>query len=151
MSEEQKRMEIADIIGLIDNVSKTLDCDVYIPSLNKEVKCKPLNTNHTKNILKSAIEGAFASNQFTLIMYQILQDVMDKSVDLSTINTLDKNIILLQLRAKNVSNFIEISLTSEKGNVIEHKVDINKFINKLKKTSFSFNNEIIETEIFKKD
>lgn len=144
MSEEAKKLEINDILSLIDTVNKSLDSEAYVPSQEKPVKIKTLNANHTKNILKSAMDGTFAANQFNLVIYQILKDVVDQP--LSNLNVLDKMFLLLQLRSKNVSEEIEIELVSDNDEKIKQKLNLNKLLAKLKKETFSFANEIIEAD-----
>jgi len=144
MSDETKKLEINDILNLIETVNKSLDSEAYVPSQEKPIKIKTLNANHTKNILKSAMDGAFAANQFNLIIHQILKEVVDHP--LGSLTTLDKMFLLLQLRIKNVSDEIEIELTSDKGEKIKQKLNLNKLLNKLKKETFSFTNEVIESD-----
>jgi hypothetical protein len=146
MSEENKKLDISQILNLINDVSKTLETNFYIPSLNQEIIVKPLNTTHTKNILKSAIEGSFASNQFTLVCYHILLDIVDKSIPLSSLTIVDKAFLLLQIRAKNVSEEYELELFNKNDKSIKYKLNLTKFINKLKKEEWSFNSEIVEQD-----
>ena len=143
---ETKKLDISQIMGLINDVSKTLETELYIPSLKKFITVKPLNTTHTKNILKSAIEGSFASNQFTLVCYHILLDIIDRAVPLSSLSTFDKAFILLQIRAKNVSDTYEMELFNEEGKSIKHKVNLTKFIEKKKKAEYEFNSEWVESD-----
>lgn len=144
MSDETKKLEINDILTLIETVNKSLDSEAYVPSQEKPIKIKTLNANHTKNILKSAMDGAFATNQFNLIIYQILKEVVDHP--LASLNILDKLFILLQLRIKNVSDEIEIELTSDKGEKIKQKLNLTRLLAKIKKETFSFSNELIESD-----
>lgn len=148
MSEELKKMEMTDILALIDGVNKTLDHDAYVPSQEKTVKIKTLNANHTKNILKSAMDGAFSTNQFNLVMYYILKDVVD--FPLTNLTILDKIFLMIQLRIQNVSDEIEIELTPQKAEnnkpieTIKQKLNLTKLLAKLKKEHVPFTDEIIE-------
>jgi len=125
--------QFTDILTLLDSANKTLDSKVFVPSLNNDVTVKTLNTNHTKNIIKTTVEGPFADNQFSLIMYNILQDVLTGSCDIATLSIYDKIFILLQLRAKNIGDECSVSLMSDTGEMTTKKISINKHIDKLKK------------------
>lgn len=156
MSETTQNLNIQDILGLISDANKSLEHDVYIPSLNKEIHLKPLNANHTKNIAKAAIEGPFAQNQFTMMIYNILKEVCDPSIPMTHLNILDKAIILLELRVKNIKPVVEVKVYSDevytdsegkqyrKDSVI--KVDVSKILAKLKKWKLSFDNQVIELD-----
>lgn len=156
MSETTQNLNIQDILGLISDANKSLEHDVYIPSLNKEIHLKPLNANHTKNIAKAAIEGPFAQNQFTLMTYNILKEVCDPSIPMTHLNVLDKAVILLELRVKNIKPQVEVKVFSDKlytdtdgkqyrkDSVI--KVDVSKILAKLKKWKLLFENQVIELD-----
>ena len=117
---------ITDIISLIESETQKLDSDIYVPSINKEVHVKALNTNHSKNIIKSVMEGSFASVQFNLVMFLILSEIWDGSVPLANINIYDKLAILLQLRQKNISDTVTVELENDKKEIIKHKILISK-------------------------
>lgn len=156
MNENNQNLNISDILGLIDTANKTLEHDVFIPSLNKEIHLKPLNAMHTKNIAKAAIEGPFAQNQFTLMTYNILKEVCDSSIPMTHLNVFDKAIILLELRIKNIKPVIDVKVYSEniytnaegkeykKEEIV--KVDLSKLLSKIKKWKLSFENQTIELE-----
>lgn len=146
MAEPEKSLNIKEILALINNANKSLEHDAYIPSLNKELHLKTLNANHTKNIAKAAIDGAFSQNQFTLIMYLILKDICDPSVPLSNINIFDKNLICLALRSKNISDDITLILTNSKGVELEKTVSIEHILTEHKKNKFNFEDEEVSVD-----
>jgi hypothetical protein len=156
MDENTKNLNINDVLNLITTANKSLEHDVFIPSINKDIHLKPLTSNHTKNIAKSAIEGPFEENQFTLMIYNILKDIIDPQINLNQLNIYDKTILLLELRNKNIKNFIEVTVVSEKeyadsdGKMNKKnqtvKVNIQTLLNKIKKWKVSFENEIIEAD-----
>jgi hypothetical protein len=117
-----------EILNALNNANKKLEKQVYIPSLKKEVLARPLNAHHTKSLIKTAIDGPFASNQFNMEIRNILKNILD--VDLSTVTIYDKPIILLQLREHNISP--ELSVTIPDTNV-ESKINIEEHLKKFKK------------------
>lgn len=117
-----------EILDALNNANKTLEKQVYIPSLNKEVTARPLNAHHTKGLIKTSIDGPFATNQFNMEIRNILKNILD--VDLSSVTIYDKPIILLQLREHNISP--DVSVTIPDSN-IEKKINIAKHLKKFKK------------------
>ena len=118
-------LNINDIINLVKESNKEFECDIFLPSLKKEVRFKPMNASHLKAIIKTSVEGVFSNNIFNQTLYAIIRDIIDPSVQLSEITTIDKIYILFQLRNKNVKNTISIEVKNgEVSKVIEE--DLNK-------------------------
>jgi hypothetical protein len=153
MNEKNQNLAIKDILGLIADANKTLEHDVFVPSINKEIHLKPLNANHSKNIARTTIEGPFAQNQFTVILYNILKEISDPSVSLTHINILDKIFVLLELRNRNIGSdlsikgFSENEYTDKDGKKYRKETDLeinlNKILSKIKKIKLDFSDKII--------
>jgi len=140
-------VQFNDILALLDSANKTLETEIYVPSLNTSFTAKALNANHTKNIVKTTVEGPFADNQFTIIMYTILSDIFANKLDLKTLNLYDKLLILLQLRAKNIKDEVKLTFVSEEGKQAEKSISLAKHVEKLKKNSPTFVNQTIHIGI----
>jgi len=135
----QEISQFNDILNLLESANKTLESNIFVPSLKKEIVSRTLNANHTKNIVKTTVEGPFAENQFILVMYNVLADVLGSTIDLNTLNLYDKILILLQLRSKNIQDEYKITFVSADGEQkIENSISLSKHIEKLKKNSPSF-------------
>ncbi len=137
---------INDIINLLDATNKTLDSKIKVFSSNDELTVKLMNAHHSKNIIKSAVDGPYASTQFNLVIYNILKDVVD--YPLKNLNIYDKNIILLQLRERNISDTVEVDLYSDEEDVapIKSKVNLTKLIAKLTKDTGVFPDSHVDIE-----
>lgn len=135
-------LNINDIISLVKESNKQFETDIYIPSLNKEIHCKPMNASHLKNIIKTSISGVFSNIKFNQTMFTVLKDVLDPSIPTTVINTFDKILILLQLRNKNVKNTIDVEL-SDGENTKTETFSLEKIINKGKKDKFDFSEQIL--------
>jgi hypothetical protein len=146
MADNERPLNIKEILSLINNANKVLEHDVYLPSLDKEIHLKTLSANHTKNIAKAAIEGAFSQNQFTLIMYAILKEICDPSIPLTHITTFDKNLICLALRAKNISDELTLTLTTAKGKELEQTVSIKELLQNQQASKYKFDDEEVTVE-----
>jgi hypothetical protein len=131
---------INDILKLIDNENAKLESQIYIPSLDANVKVKAMTAKHSKDILKSVIDGAFSSTQFNLVIHDILNDILDKSIKSSQINSdtvslkdisvYDKPFILMQLRMLNIGDSVKVKLRNDNGDEIDHTVFLPKFLEK---------------------
>lgn len=96
-----------------------------------------MNASHLKSIIKTSVEGVFANNIFNQTLFAIIKDIIDSSVPLSSITTIDKIYILLQLRKMNVKNKISVEFKNgETTKVVEE--DLDKIISKLKKKKLDF-------------
>jgi Mg/Co/Ni transporter MgtE len=135
-------LNINDIISLVKESNKQFESDIYVPSLNKEIHCKPMNASHLKNIIKTSISGVFSNIKFNQTMYTVLKDVLDPSVSTTVINTFDKILILLQLRNKNVKNTVDVELFCDEDKRTE-SFSLDKIINKGKKDKFDFQEQTI--------
>lgn len=134
---EKSITDIRDILTLLGEVNKTLEAKIYIPSSKKEIVVKPLNANHIKNMLKTTIEGPFSDNQFNIIIFNILKEIID--VPLHTLTILDKIAILIQLRQINISNKIVIEKSDE--DTKKTIINISDYISNLKKQDFDISDK----------
>lgn len=145
----EPQSNINDILNLIDSENNKLTSTIYIPSLAKDVSVKTMNTNHSKNIIKTLLDGVFSGVQFNIVMFNIFNEIFDKNeVQLDKINILDKIVIILQLRAKNISDEIEIEFKSDSDKIIKRKVLISNVLNRIKKMNIDFTEELIEDNGF---
>ena len=130
-----------DILDLLDNANKSLETEIFVPSLNNSFTAKSLNANHTKNIVKTTVEGPFADNQFTIIMYTILSDIFSNKIDLGSINLYDKALILLQLRAKNIKDEAKLTFSTDSDEkTVEKTIPLSKHIDRIRKNLPTFEN-----------
>lgn len=113
------------ILSILDDVNKTLEKNIFIPSTKTNIVAKPLTTQHTKKLIRTSIEGPFADTLFNIEMYHILKDVLGLP-DLSGMNVLDKIAILIQLRINNVSNIYTLTYNKQ-----EFQINLNDKLNEL--------------------
>jgi hypothetical protein len=136
-------LNINDIINLVKESNKEFESDLFLPSLKKDVHFKPMNASHLKSIIKTSVEGVFANNMFNQTLFAIIKDVIDSSIPLSSITTIDKIYILLQLRKMNVKNKISVEFKNgETTKVVEE--DLDKIISKLKKKKLDFSFQTLD-------
>ena len=138
------------ILDLLKEVNKAMESKIYIPTLKKDMTVKPLNANHIKNILKTTIEGPFTDNQFVLVSYNILKEILN--IPLSELTLVDKNVILVQLRQKNISDTLTIikkDNSDEDETKKTEKIKIEDYIDYIKNSSWDISKVIIGDDDFK--
>lgn len=137
-----EQLNINEIISLVKETNKQFESTVYVPSLNKEMHCKPMNASHLKNIIKTSVSGVFSNIKFNQVMFTVLKDVLDPSIPTTNINTFDKLLIMLQLRHKNVKNTVSVVLSNGQDEKTQ-EISLEKIINKSKKERYDFQEQII--------
>lgn len=106
-----------DIISVLDSINKEVNVPVYIPSLNKEVGFKSINTGQQKSLLKAAVDNPVFQTRFTIALYNLInENILDKTV-VSKLTTIDSAIIAVQLRAITNGNTYVLQQNGRKYNV----------------------------------
>jgi hypothetical protein len=102
------------------------DCfNVYVPSLDKEIKFRAFSVKQHKDLMKSALDGV----EGTLKMYKIFNDIiLSNSLDPVDFTLYDRTKILVDLRKQCISEIVDIS-------------DIKYNLNDLPVFNFSFDKE----------
>lgn len=135
-----EKLNVNDIINLVKESNKEFECDLFIPSLKKDVRFKPMNASHLKSIIKTSVEGVFTNNIFNQTICSIIKDIIDPAVPISNITILDKIYILLQLRVSNVKDVISVQLSNNEKK-ISFDLKIKEHLKELKKKKINFENQ----------
>ena len=147
MTEEKKDIQIKDvkdILGLMNRVNETFAYEVWIPSLNKNVMFRELNTSQQKRLIKSVIDSPIYNTEFIFAITQIIKEnCADSSVNVEELTAMDKIFICLKMRAISVNDTYEmtfkgfgkeykrgISLTKVYDDAKE-KIDTEKLVEKI--------------------
>jgi hypothetical protein len=87
-----------DILSVLDTINKEVNVPVFVPSLNREVKFKSINTGQQKTLLKAAVDNPVFQTRFTIALYNlILENCTEKSI-MPALTTIDSAAIAIQLR-----------------------------------------------------
>ena len=73
--------KLTSALNTLDSLSKSFE--IFVPSLNRKVKFKGLNTKQQKDAVKSALEKATAGVSFSLRLNYILRENIKEPADLS--------------------------------------------------------------------
>jgi hypothetical protein len=137
--------EVKDIISLIQELDSDTGFNIFIPSLQKDIKFKQLTTEQLKRLLKTIVDSPIYNTEFTLTFNSIIKEnCLTLDVDTDNFNVLDKVLILFKTRIESISpdytiNFtareIEDNKLKEKTQVIPLADKLTEFLNK--KNSFA--------------
>ena len=97
--------EISNILKELQSVEDDSVIDVFVPSVNRLVKFKPLSVKQHHEILKCGIDGVLGSIKLSTIFNKIIVDNSLEPVDFTVYDT---EWILLKLRMANVGENITI-------------------------------------------
>jgi hypothetical protein len=112
-------MAVNDLISKLQKINNENYINVYIPSLRKEAKFKPLTLKQQKDILKSGINNDVSSAlQFNIVINQIIKE---NSVEPYTYKVIDRIPIIIALRNKFSSDPLDLN---------GKKIDIQSLSNK---------------------
>lgn len=95
----KKKTKFNDVISAINELTDSQQIDIYVPSLGRNVKFKPLTVYHQKKIIESAIDtSAYNTASGLLLSSQIIKECCtEKDIKLYAI---DRDPVLISLRAK---------------------------------------------------
>lgn len=145
MTQEPTATTVQDVLQLLKDLDDTNSFEVYLPSLQKTVPFKQLNTDQLKKILKTIIDSPIHNSEFiTTFNTLIKNNILDPSVDVDNLNIFDKTLILIKTRIESISPEYAFNLTEEEAlKIKEFKVNIATSYNDFVKTLPTFNEQTI--------
>lgn len=100
--------DVKSFIEELKQLSNTEYYNVYVPSLDKEIKFRAFSVKQHKDLMKSALDGV----EGTLKMYKVFNDIIvSNSFEPINFMIYDRTKILVDLRKQCISETIEISET----------------------------------------
>jgi hypothetical protein len=119
--------EIKDILSALKSLDETTGFDVFIPSLQKEVRFKQLTTEQLKRILKSVVDSPIYNTEFTLSFNNIIKEnCLDTNISINDFTVYDKIFILLKTRIESISENYNYSFTKEEKE--ENNLNVEKVL-----------------------
>jgi hypothetical protein len=111
-----------------------------LPSDNKKVTFRPFTVREEKILLVA--QSAADPQSMVQAMKQIITNCVAEEIDVDTLPSFDIEWLFLQLRAKSVSNIIELRTSDDDGKEINIKIDLNEV--QVKKATIS--NKVLLSE-----
>jgi hypothetical protein len=144
--------EIKDILSALKTLDETTGFEVFIPSLQKEVKFKQLTTEQLKRILKSVVDSPVYNTEFTLSFNDIIKEnCLDNTVTTQNFTIYDKIFILLKTRIESISsdfNYIFTKEEKDENNLKLEKtpIDLSSIYQLAVKNYHTLSEELIEQD-----
>lgn len=92
------------LIEFFNELDATRGYDVYVPSLDREVKFKQLTTEQLKSLLKTAVGTPVYNTDFTLAFNNIInENCIDKNINTGLFTIYDKLFILFKTKIECLS------------------------------------------------
>jgi len=95
---------VADILKELDNLSIEDSIEIFVPSLQQNVKFKKLTLRQQKDLLKTSIDENLVKLAFNNLLNSIITENIIDKIDTNTLYTLDRAAIAIAIRAKSLDN-----------------------------------------------
>jgi hypothetical protein len=151
--ENKKQGNINDLINIINKANDTFAYSIYVPSLEREVMFREINTAQQKKLVKSVIDSPVFNTEFIFTLREIIKEnCVDSDVNVDELTIYDKLMISLHMRIYSIGN--ELTITSkcpECDKVHNRLIKLNDLLDSVKeKLNVSTYKEIEdESKVFK--
>lgn len=111
MTEENKKQaNINDLINIINKANDTFAYSIYVPSLDKEVMFREINTSQQKKLVKSVIDSPVFNTEFIFTLREIIKEnCVDSDINIDELTIYDKLMISLYMRIYSIGNELNIT------------------------------------------
>ena len=145
---------VNDFLNALKELDSNNGFNLYVPSLQKEIKFKQLTTEQLKSLLKTVVDSPIYNSQFITTFNKIIKDnCLDESVDIKKFSIYDKLFILFKTRIESISSEYTLSFSEEE--VKEHNlpfsekvIDLNEHLQQFLKKQYTFLTETIEQDSY---
>ena len=152
-TEKVKQASINDLINIMNKANDTFAYSIFVPSLEKNVMFREINTAQQKKLVKSIVDSPIFNTEFIFTLREIIKENCTESdININNLTIFDKMLISLNMRIYSVGNDLVVTAkcpTCEKQHSV--KIDLTTLLETAKK-EISFNTtEVItdETNTFK--
>lgn len=106
-----KQGSINDLINIMDKANDTFAYDVYVPSLDKIVLFREINTAQQKKLVKSIIDSPVFNTEFIFTLKSIIEEnCTDSSVNVDELTIYDKLLIAIKMRIYSIGDDLTLTL-----------------------------------------
>jgi hypothetical protein len=120
---------IQSVLQILKELDKTNSFEIYLPSLQKSISFKQLNTEQLKKLLKTIIDSPIHNSEFINSFNSIIKEnILDEVVNVDELNIFDKLLILIKTRIESISPDYIFNLSEEENtefNLSEKTFSIN--------------------------
>lgn len=105
---QEKTGNIKDILKIVNRANETFAYEIFIPSLNRNVMFREINTSQQKRLLKAIIDSPAYNTEFIFALRQIILENCVEPINLDNLNIFDKMIIAMTMRSMSISNDLDL-------------------------------------------
>jgi thiol-disulfide isomerase/thioredoxin len=110
-NEQVKQGNINDLIKIINKANDNFSYEIYIPSLEKNVLFREINTAQQKKLVKSIIDSPVFNTEFIFALKSIIEEnCADNTVNVNELTIYDKLLIAINMRIYSISDDLIINL-----------------------------------------
>lgn len=115
--EQTKTGNVTDILKLMNRASEGFAYEIFIPSLDRNVMFRQINTSQQKRLLKAIIDSPAYNTEFIFALKQIIEENCIEKLNIGDFTIMDKLIISLVMRSKSIGNDFKITFNIPKPDV----------------------------------
>lgn len=105
---ENKTAKLEDLLKVMARANEVFAYEVFVPSLNKNVMFREMNTSQQKRVVKAVIDSPVYNTEFIFTLRQIMKEnCVDPNIDIDSLTLIDKLFISLKMRAISIGNQVE--------------------------------------------
>ena len=136
MAEDAPTPQISHVNSILQSLEKLKQdsvYDVWIPSLNDTLTFFPLSSEELKDVTESLLDTKNLQMAVPGVLFNLIANtITDKDFDLKKLNLIDRQMILLQIRAHNIDD--TYTVTPENGDPVT--ISLAKHIGEIKEKTF---------------
>jgi hypothetical protein len=146
--ENIKQGNINDLISVINKANDTFAYSVFVPSLNKEILFREINTAQQKKLVKSIIDSPIFNTEFIFTLREIIKEnCVDTSVNVDELSIYDKLIISLYMRIYSIGTELTVNSKCPECDKLHSRIiKLNELLESVKDSISIKFSDIIEDE-----
>ena len=107
----EQSFKIEDVLNMVKKVNDTFAYEVFIPSLNKTIFFREINTSQQKRLIKAIIDSPVFNTEFIFALRQIIKEnCVDEKIVTDNLTILDKFVIALSMRSVSIGDSYEVEI-----------------------------------------
>lgn len=103
---------VGDVLKVIKDIQDKNVYPVFIPSLQKTVLFKEMNTRQEKMIVKTIVDSPVYNSEFIFAIREIIKENVAEELDIDTLTIIDKTAICLNMRMKSIGDEFDYTFKS---------------------------------------
>lgn len=105
---QEKSGSINDILKIVNRANETFIYEIFVPSLNRKLMFRELNTSQQKRILKAVIDSPAYNTEFIYALRTVIKENCVEEIDVDNFTILDKMIIAMTMRSIGINNDLDL-------------------------------------------